>query len=76
MATLTLTLNDTIAARVMDALAERHGYSGFEPDGVTPQTKAQFTRGLLYTWMRNEVLEHEQSKAAIAARNAVTPVPL
>lgn len=76
MATITLTIPDAVAPRVLDAIAARYAFTGFEPDGVTPQTKATFARLQLLRWLKNEVLEHEQAQAAAAARDAVTPVPI
>jgi hypothetical protein len=71
---LTLTISDAAALRMFDALSARYGYTGFDADGITPQTKQQFVRRVVIAWMKDETLAHEQAVAAAAARAAVTAI--
>lgn len=70
MATLTLTIPNAQVTRVTDALSARHGYTGFEPDGITPQTKSEFTRKVLIKYLKREVALHEAGTAGSVAYNA------
>lgn len=71
MATLTITVPNPVANRVGDAIAERHGYTGFEPDGITPQTKLEFVRKYIIKHIKREIAEHEGQGSAHAAYEAV-----
>lgn len=67
MATLTITIPAGQVNRVVDAIATRFGYTGFEEDGTTPQTKSEFCRKLIIKYIKSNVKEHE---AATAGRSA------
>ena len=71
MATLTLTIPNAQLSRVADAICEKFGYTGFEPDGITPQTKQEFVRKILIKYLKKSVAEHEAGNAGAAAFKAV-----
>lgn len=70
MATVTLTIPNPVAPRVGDAVAARHGYTGFEADGTTPQTKLEFVRKYLMKHLKREVALHEAGTAGHSAFSA------
>jgi hypothetical protein len=70
MATITLTtVSGTQTTRVADAICTRFGYTGFESDGITPQTKLEFVRRHLINYLKEQVAIHESEQAASTARN-------
>lgn len=75
MATLTINIPDSVAARVFDSLAAKYKYTGTDANGAA-QTKAQFAREQVKDWLIGEVREYEQNEAAVAARAGVVPVEL
>jgi len=66
MASITLTVPDAIAQRVLDGFASQKGYTGTAPDG-TAETKAQFLKRKLGEHVREIVLRAEMQAAAAAA---------
>ena len=70
MATLTLTIPNAQLSRVADAISTKFGYTGFEADGITPQTKQEFVRKILIKYLKRNVAEHEAGTAGAAAFNA------
>jgi hypothetical protein len=71
MASITLTIpNGAQTTRVLDALTTIHGYTGFEADGVTPQSKADFVKLVLIRYVKHEIKAYESAIAAEAARIA------
>lgn len=72
MATLTITIPDAVAPRVLDAVAARHGYLD-ETTGlprVPGQTKAQFAREVIKTYLKETTKAHEAETAQASARAA------
>lgn len=67
MATLTITIPAGQVNRVVDAIAARFGYTGFEPDNVTPQTKSEFCRKLIIKYIKDNVKAHEAGTAGKTA---------
>jgi hypothetical protein len=62
MATITLTIPDSIVADFRDAICERYGYNP-ETDG----TKAAFAKLQIIKWCRREYAEHKANTAAAVA---------
>jgi len=67
MASITLTIDDSIALRVLNKFCLRKGYTGFLADGVTPQTKIDFLKADLSYYIKRAVLEQEAGEASVAA---------
>jgi len=58
---ITITIQDNAkAARVGDALAARHGYTGVDPQG-NAETKMQFVQRTTIRQWRQEVIAYEES---------------
>lgn len=75
MATISFTIPNAQASRVVDAIATRYGYQSTINDLPNPQTKQEFTKQWLITQLRNAVREHESATAAaLAANNAALDV--
>lgn len=72
MATITLTVPNGVANRVLDAIATKYGYSGFLADKVTPQTKIEFYKAWIIKQTLAAVSEQEANTAAAAAANAAS----
>jgi hypothetical protein len=53
--------------RIVDAVATRHGYTGFLEDGITVQSKKDFVKKILSKWLKTEAKAHEAAEAAAAA---------
>lgn len=72
MATVSITIPDAVAARVMDAIAAVYGY--LDPETGQPkvpgQTKAQFTKEVVKTFVKNVVRQHEAQQLSEAARQS------
>lgn len=72
MATLSITIPDAVAPRVMDAVASIYGY--LDPETGLPrvpgQTKAQFAKETVKTFLKNVVKQHEAQQQSEAARQA------
>ena len=66
MASISLTIPNPIANRVLDSFCAKKGYTGFLPDSITPITKQDFLKADLIKYIKNNVAEHE----AIIASNA------
>lgn len=67
MQAITINIEDEGCDRVLGAIAERFGYTGFLADGVTVQTKAEFTKAKLIDFLKKNVVEHEAHVAAADA---------
>jgi len=70
MASITLTIDDSIAQRVLNSFCNRKGYTGFEEDGITPQTKLAFAKTDLANYIKKAVSEQESREASVTASNA------
>lgn len=73
MATISITIPDPIAARVVNAVAYNNGYTDTVTDmnGNTipnPISKAQFCKNLVKGWIKANVVSYEAAMAADAAR--------
>ncbi len=53
MATISITLPNGVAAEVGNYVALARGYTGFLPDGTTPETKAEFIRRTLIDQLKD-----------------------
>lgn len=71
MATLTLTIPTAQVNRVLDDLSTLYGYTGFESDNVTPQTKQEFVRKLLIKFIKDGIKKQEGVTASKAAIDGV-----
>lgn len=65
MATVTINIEDPIAADVRDSLCDRFGY-----DPLTDGTKMQFLKAIVARYVKREYREHKQSTAAANAAAA------
>jgi hypothetical protein len=70
---ITITIPDEIAPRVLDALADRHGYTGKDEAGQA-QTKGQFAKVQITDWLKSEVLMHEHEQTRRDVRAALPPL--
>jgi len=68
-----INIPDEIAPRVLDALADRHGYTGKDEAGHD-QTKGQFAKVQITDWLKSEVLMHEHEQTMRDARAALPPL--
>ncbi len=73
MASITLTVPDDIAPRVVDAVCARYGYSDTITDDQgnvipNPTTKAAFMRVVLYQFLKRTVIVYESDKAGQEAQ--------
>ncbi len=73
MATISLTIPDAIAVRVLDAMAYGNGYTDTVTDMngdplPNPITKMQFAKNVLKGWIKSNVVAYESVKAAENAR--------
>lgn len=64
MASISISIPDTVVARVLDAFAEVYGYT------ATDGTKAQFARSKLVEYVRGVVRSYEVQQASEAAAQA------
>ncbi len=80
MATITITVPDAVAPRVLNAICGLHGYRETVPDLSTPdtpvmvpnpQTKAQFTRQIVAAYVLEQVREYEGNAARQVAADGV-----
>lgn len=69
MATTAVTLNidNTVINRVLNAISTKYGYTGFLPDGVTPETKPAFVKRWMTGIIIAAVKEQEGNTLAAAA---------
>ena len=73
--TINLTIPDTIATRVIDAVCARTDYAGYLTTTKTPISKAQWVKNQVVNFLKNYVKEYESFNAAETARTtAVTKV--
>lgn len=63
MASITLTIDNAIANRVLNSFCARKNYTGFETDGVTPISKIDFVKKDLARYIKNVVSQHESVEA-------------
>jgi hypothetical protein len=71
MATITINIVNADATRIGNAVAARQGYTGFLPDGVTPQTKLEFVKVVVSRFLKHELKMYDAAIADQAARDAV-----
>lgn len=76
MATITLTIPNAVAQRVLDGVSSKYGYSATLADGsANPQTKSEFVKAWLSKVLKDAVRDYEAdtaaANAAIAAANSV-----
>lgn len=69
MANITLTIPDAQINRVLNAISTKYGYTGFLPDGVTAQTKAQFVKSIIVKRILADVKDQEGSVIATTSVN-------
>ena len=69
MATVTITIADSVLARVVNGVA---GATGYEAE--SGMTKEQHMKKVIRDWIRNTVVDYERQKAAEAAAAAVSEV--
>ena len=67
MAAITINVPAAQVNRVLDAMCTRFGYTGFEADGITPQSKSEFVRKLIIKYVKDNVAAHEAATAAAVA---------
>ena len=61
MPQITLDITNAVATRIQAAICiPANGYTGFEEDGVTPQTKLIFFKKWIIKQVREEVKHHEK----------------
>jgi len=70
MASITINIPDSIAARVLNGFATNYGYQETINGQPNPQTKAQFAKAQLIDIIKGAVKAAEAQTAATAARNA------
>ncbi len=76
MATLSISIPDAQAVRVVNKFALRMGYQS-EVDGVNnPETKNQFLKRKIIEFVQQAVRAQELEEAEIAARAALTSIDL
>ena len=72
MATITITIPNPVANRVIDSVCERYGYEDtIEDDGnriPNPISKAQFAKQQLIAWVKDCVTYKEGNEAGNKAR--------
>jgi hypothetical protein len=71
MATMTITIPDAIAQRVVEAVCARHGY---DPDNPDHGSKTAFAKQQLILWLRTTTVEYEAEVAAKTAQNEAATV--
>ena len=67
MATITITIPDSVVARVVDALGTHYGYQAIIDGAPNPETKARFVQRMIRTHIKNIVREQEASVASQSA---------
>ncbi|MEJ7830780.1 MAG: hypothetical protein WKF91_21405 [Segetibacter sp.] len=73
MAQLIITIPDAVAVRVMNAVTTRYGYQATLPNGTAnPQTKPEFVRQWLISYLKAAVKEQEGATAAANAYNTAS----
>jgi hypothetical protein len=75
MATISFTIPDNIAARVVDAIVYNNGYADqvYDTEGnqiPNPVSKSQWAKDVLKRWIKGNVVTYESARAADAARQA------
>lgn len=74
MATITITIPAGVTNRVIDGLCKRYHYQGFLDEEKTmpnPETKAQFAKKRIISFIKSAVREAEAEDAKKAAESAV-----
>ncbi len=71
MATVTITIPNAQATRVLTAVCAVRSYTGFLADGVTPETQAQFVERTLAAQIKDWVRSYEIAQAAATAAASV-----
>lgn len=70
MATITLTVKDTIATEVQGAVCAIYGYQPILADGTTnPQSQNQFVIAQLKNFLQQAVIQNRINTAATSAKN-------
>lgn len=59
MPTITLTASSAIVNRITTALQNKYTYTGFLPDGITPESKADFLKRCIVALLKDEVKNYE-----------------
>jgi hypothetical protein len=70
---ITITIPDAAAPRVLDALAERHGWTGKDAAGAN-QSKGAFAKVQITDWLKSEVYAHEHEQLLRDARANLPPL--
>jgi len=68
MATISITIPNAIANRVMDAMAYQHGYQDIVDDKPNPETKVSFCKKVMIKMVKESVKAYEANRDAEAAR--------
>ena len=82
MATIQINIPDSIASRVLNAFARRYGYLATFEDGTTnPQTKAEFAKSKLISFIIEsvriiEVQDSSNNAASIASDKVDTEIDI
>lgn len=63
-------------SRIVDAIALEYGYQAITNGSPNPETKAQFSRRMIGTVIKNIVKNQDLHTARIAAEATVTPINL
>ena len=69
MATISLTIKDTLYAKEVEAVAAMNGWTATIPDPADPTktipnvTKDQFLKQQVKAWLRNQAVEHANRTA-------------
>jgi hypothetical protein len=64
MATISITIKDSQLTRTVDAICGSFGYNGTLEDGTdNPETKAQFAKRMLASYIKSTVLDYESKLA-------------
>lgn len=75
MATITLTIQNTVVNRVLDAICNANGYRTTINGLPNPQTKSEFVKVFIATFLKSQVKEYESTIAAnTASASAETDV--
>ena len=70
MATIQITVPDTIVTRLQDAFAATYGYQPTINGAANPETLPAFTRRMLRDHARNVLVSYEAQQAGETAREA------
>lgn len=71
MANINIVIPDAQLSRFLTAICAMRGYTGFQADGTTPQTQAQFAKSILIDHAKKYVIAYESQIASLAAENTV-----